>query len=427
MTGCEIPKQDLNFLGRLAGTPSTINSPDTYQLFQYFLNTFIPPLIRPGAHQGYFNHYYMVSMGLQTPPLMDIYIACAALQLAHKHADLLPKALQYYSSAVIQTRRMIAEGELRGTEDWPIVMTIFLCLFERWQPGPSKEIIHLRGAAQLLALRGAKLNAQQLITPFNRLYAESVLYNTMVSTLLSDDIPSHDQVWSQISTYFTASPFPDTTWEANSPIIVVGPDLFRLILTISCFARCEKLTGDQLAQIHQIGEDLQTWLPAKEELKSQQFWDQDTGHQWATLYAISADILCFKMLHPSQNDTHGTVQRRVQQGLEILQRAGPGRFQSHIVCLPILVLGCATVAEADFKFLLANLDDTWQKSYLGDTRRAADVLKAVWARRIQSCDSLGFGSDVFVQKRYITYIRKRTSPPTFTSQQSNYEAQFSEM
>lgn len=103
-------------------------------LFQHFGGEFIPLLFRTTAHPGFLSVSDIYITAVNHPWMMDIFLGLAALHLSQGGSELQSIAHQYYYTAIGNLRQNIEGGCTQGTEDWLLVATIFLYLFEVSRP-----------------------------------------------------------------------------------------------------------------------------------------------------------------------------------------------------------------------------------------------------------------------------------------------------
>lgn len=97
-------------------------------LFAYFATSVLPQLLIPGTPRVACDD--LLSMGIACPPLMNSLLACAALFQTEAGERRTHNALKYYSNSLGMTRSMIENSTLEGTEDWLLVLTLIMCIFE---------------------------------------------------------------------------------------------------------------------------------------------------------------------------------------------------------------------------------------------------------------------------------------------------------
>lgn len=74
---------------------------------------------------------YSIRLALFHPILMDVYLAVASIHLAAGgHPEAMTSAIRLYNSAIRGLSRTIEAGESDGCEDWLMLASIGLCVFE---------------------------------------------------------------------------------------------------------------------------------------------------------------------------------------------------------------------------------------------------------------------------------------------------------
>lgn len=114
----------------LLGTAmSAFESANEYHLFKRFAYTVLPSLIQPGSWENYSDQTYLIAMGLAFPPLKNLMVALALIHPTSGSRDSFT-AVSHYLSSISSLREMVAQGNLTGTEDYLLAMTMCLCVFE---------------------------------------------------------------------------------------------------------------------------------------------------------------------------------------------------------------------------------------------------------------------------------------------------------
>lgn len=68
--------------------------------------------------------------GMNVRCTMDVLLAISAMHRSVKMPNYKPIAVQYYVSAISSLRTKVERKEVDGTEDWLLLMSLLLCLFE---------------------------------------------------------------------------------------------------------------------------------------------------------------------------------------------------------------------------------------------------------------------------------------------------------
>jgi hypothetical protein len=111
-----------------AWNTAALTSLQKHVLFLHFSTTFLFSLSMPETQVKCSDDLF--SLAHRYPMLMDTFLSCSAIFLSNEHSNLLPFALHHYSTAISSIRAKINDGSIDGTEDWLMVMTLFLCIFE---------------------------------------------------------------------------------------------------------------------------------------------------------------------------------------------------------------------------------------------------------------------------------------------------------
>lgn len=113
--------------------PPGVKSAIDYNLLAYYMDNFQSLMTRPHAHTGYGKLSYQFRIAFHQPVAMDILLACASSHLEATSPKSSSEAVRYYSSAIHGLQRDIAAGAINGSEDWLILVTLCLGIFEVWQ------------------------------------------------------------------------------------------------------------------------------------------------------------------------------------------------------------------------------------------------------------------------------------------------------
>jgi hypothetical protein len=99
-------------------------------LFLHFEEKVVPLLVRPHAHQGFKTDSYTKMYGMDIRCVIDVVLAVAATHLSGKEPRYRRTAIEYYCSAIAGLRTKVEEKSIDGGEDWLLLMTIVLLLYE---------------------------------------------------------------------------------------------------------------------------------------------------------------------------------------------------------------------------------------------------------------------------------------------------------
>ncbi|KAF8851188.1 hypothetical protein BDZ45DRAFT_808539 [Acephala macrosclerotiorum] len=107
-----------------------LQSPRACKLFEYYRSVVQPFLIRSHAHPVYFSSEWFIHGALQHSNLMDALLACSAVHLSCLYPEYRLIAIKHYSQAVSTTREQLEKKQLKGTEDWLIMLSVLAYLVE---------------------------------------------------------------------------------------------------------------------------------------------------------------------------------------------------------------------------------------------------------------------------------------------------------
>jgi hypothetical protein len=109
--------------------PGLRNSRD-HLLFSLFVKKFMPLLLRSYAHPRFHDGTYVLSIGLNSPWVMDAFLGLSAFYQSYQDPSLRLVAMNYYNVAVHGLRSNIQALSGTDVEDALLVSIIFLGLFE---------------------------------------------------------------------------------------------------------------------------------------------------------------------------------------------------------------------------------------------------------------------------------------------------------
>lgn len=113
------------------GSPSLRTATD-YNLLAYYMAKVAPLMTRPYVHADYGNLSFQYTIALHQPIAMNVLLGCASNHLTATNSQDNAQAVRYYNSAIHELRRKIAQGEMDGSEDWLMLVTLSLGVFEVW-------------------------------------------------------------------------------------------------------------------------------------------------------------------------------------------------------------------------------------------------------------------------------------------------------
>jgi Fungal specific transcription factor domain len=267
----------------------------------------------------------------------------------------------------------------------------------------SNMSTHLRGAFQVFQLRMKKVGMApgRVITPMERIVAESLLYSTALVSLHVDlDAKMLEDLFKTTGYVLVSEPFSDASRLANSPFLAVGPGLYRVICKISQLCRRAPLRSEDQSSVDALADELRSVIASMDRALA---LEPDTATQRkilpSKLYAVAAHILLYKLQHPSVDASHAWIQGRVREAIGIIQSLPNPYSPSQYICWPLYIVGCAVVRADDVVFVRDTLHSLWQVSCCGDLTRAARALEANWAAK----DGEPSGLDMLLYRRSTLY------------------------
>jgi hypothetical protein len=105
-----------------------------HHLSLHLLKSFMPTLFRPHQHPGFGDFSQLVVAGAKAPTMMETFLAVAANHASWTNAKFKPVAIRYYNSVLGRLREALNSGKLEGDEDWLLITTNFLLIFEVRNP-----------------------------------------------------------------------------------------------------------------------------------------------------------------------------------------------------------------------------------------------------------------------------------------------------
>ncbi|PLB48626.1 hypothetical protein P170DRAFT_446499 [Aspergillus steynii IBT 23096] len=344
-------------------------------LFTYFSSSVLPQLLIPGTPRASCDG--LLSMGIAYPALMNSLLACAALYQPGTAESKTRNALRYYSNALGMTRSMIENSTLEGTEDWLLVLTLIMCIFERAQPGPSCGAdSHLLGASRIMTMKleAAAQSDQDEPETMAMTCAASLIYHASTTTILSPTTtPAPDSVcWDQVQEYLESTQQTD---------LAMPPSLCRVILEITHLASRTPLNYDDRLLVCSLRLELSTWLIPQSGVDGENTAPGTDIQKAAELYALTADILLMKIAQPDIQAADSKIQQRARQILSNLKSDVYGVFWNQHYSWPFTMLACTVQRETEMVFLLGRLQRMWECSHWGDIKRTIHLLTTIYRRR----------------------------------------------
>ena len=241
----------------------------------------------------------------------------------------------------------------------------------------------------------------RVVAPMERMVAESVLCSTALVSLHVDFDPKMlEDLFKTASYDLQSEPFSGFSTLANSPFLAVGPGLYRVICKISQLCRRAPLRPEDQTSVDVLAEELRSTIASMDRALTLEP-DAETQRKIlpSKLYTVSANIMLYKLQHPSVHASHVWIQRQVREAIDIVQSLPNPFSPSQYLCWPMYIVGCAVVRDEDVVFVRGTLQSLWEGSYCGDLTRAARALETIWAAE----DGEPSGLDMLLQRRSSLY------------------------
>ncbi|KAF4630823.1 hypothetical protein G7Y89_g7321 [Cudoniella acicularis] len=359
------------------GIPGIKTCMDHY-LCLYFRERFMAGVLRANAHLAFHDSRHLIMVGAKASMTMRAFLATAAMHASWTNPKFRRVAMRYYNSVITGLRKVISDGEVNGDEDWLLLTTNFLVLFEinqGWNTGqnPLGATPHLDGLARILRIRIAKESQQPsgFVHPQNRISAESfVLWASSLSLFYSDiDIVGETINWDNLSFYLEPDVFPGVSIRANSPLLASNWKLHRTIFDVTRLSHkvpldsASYLRGQEL-EIELIRREEDTRLDIKNST-TQGGQDQDILQQ-TLLYILVAQILIFKTLRPETRTHHPRIRQIVTEVMGIVRgiKIEPETKCGPYFCWPLAIISCAVETQEDVVSLREMLKRTKEKGMI---------------------------------------------------------------
>ncbi|RDL29999.1 uncharacterized protein BP5553_10626 [Venustampulla echinocandica] len=374
------------------GLPWIRTSMDHY-LSIYFRDRFMTGVFRPNAHPAFQDPGYLILVSAQMSTTMGAFLATAAMHASWANPKFRRPAIRYYNSVLAGLRKSIAEGAAKGGEDWLLLATNLLVLFEinkGWNTGhnPLGAAPHLDGLAHILKIRIGEESKkpQEFVHLQNKISAESfVLWSSFLSLFYSEIDRVGDTInWNDLNIYLDRDVFPDASISSNSPLLVLDWKLHGTIFEISRLSHKVPLETSSYVR----GRELETELIRRE--KDVRFeipnyaspgQTQDVLQQ-ILLYILATQILVFKTLRPETRTCNPRIREIVTEAMAAISRieieaktnCGP------YFCWPLAILSCAVESKANISSLRDALKKVWLVSYCGEVQRVRNATEVFWQK-----------------------------------------------
>ncbi|KAH6668812.1 fungal-specific transcription factor domain-containing protein [Halenospora varia] len=354
-----------------------------------FKDKFMPTLLRVNAHPVFGDYSSLFGLGADCSTLMEIFLATTAIHTSWTNPKFKTIAVKYYNSVVSNVRKAIETSTVEGDEDWLLLTTNFMCIFEvnreRKITGKTEVATHLEGFARMLSIRIA--NDKDRIEkkherPFNRTTSESLVYHLLTESLYDSSLDRIQDFinWDNLAIYLDYTFLEDVAPYEASPLLACDWRIYRACMQITRLSHNTPLDAAGKAR----GLNL--------ELDMYQFYDSLSNDarkhpnnetaldciQQAQLYVIAAKILIFKTLRPDAGSSHPRIRLLVRNALGMIANLKITEFCCVYFCWPVAIVSCAVETEEDVRLLQRTLDKIWELSMCGEAGRVRQALNIFW-------------------------------------------------
>ncbi|KAH8665226.1 hypothetical protein BGZ60DRAFT_411015 [Tricladium varicosporioides] len=399
-------EDDSTKIGRIRsavyGIPGIKTSMDHY-LCLYFRERFMTKVLRANAHPAFHDTKHLVMIGAEASISMRAFLATAAIHASWTNPKLRRVALRYYNSIVTDLRKGICEGKVQGGEDWLILTTNFLLLFEinqGWNTNhnPAGAAPHLSGLGRILKIRIANSSKQPqtYVHPQDRITAESYVLWASCLSLFYSDIDLVDDVidWNDLRLYLDHDVFPGASKQSNSPLLASDWKLHREIFEITMLSHKVPLNSSDVVRGHELEAELDLREKGiRKDMKCStsqpQAWEI---LQQTLIYILVARIIIFKTLRLETSTNHPQIQQIVAEVMAIVRgvEIGPDTRCVPTFCWPLAIVACAVSVKEDISVLRELLNMVWLRTYCGEVQLIRNAVEVFWERAGLKGDGDGF-------------------------------------
>ncbi|KAH7319211.1 fungal-specific transcription factor domain-containing protein [Rhexocercosporidium sp. MPI-PUGE-AT-0058] len=363
-------------------------------LFHHFSTCTLPTAIRRHAHPLYSTYQDVFQFGFERPDIMNVFLGIAALRISQNNKKCAIEATKFYNPSVNAVSRSIRAGEVNGTEEWLLVLIAFMVIFETSRFDLcSNVMLHLGGLAQLFHIRKLNHALPDQQRPFHRIAAEAFVYHLATYSILysAHDIDGVAQQfdWSDLQGYDEVMPYPEASKLANSPILGLQFDLFKIIFEVTRLSRKTPLKPPNLAMA--IGFRNELDLIQQQLTEGLDFEDEDEheSQEIALLYILVTQIFLFKVMNPETSIEHPTIGHILSQALLFVDKCTVYASCNSFFCWPLTILACAVRTEEEKELIQRKMAECHQWTHSGQIHRSSSIINAIWEN-----ESSGRSSDV---------------------------------
>lgn len=342
---------------------------------------------------------HIVSMSYQSPALMDVLLANAAL--AYSDSPCWRSfAIASYLRAVRGVRIVIEGDGFKTGGDSLVATLMWLCIYEvspvfprafdtlltrccqnsRLDTPCSQSATHLGAFAELLHLRAPVDRTQSSIATrsFERICVEYYIYHSAIIMLFDQTVEPATSVNQLHEKYHTSLTTPESNATPNviqSPVFGTRPELFTSIINLTGMAR-ETSSLEVSDYLHWQYIDLVKW----------QKWldvDEKTLMRGGKLYEMATRLLLLFVLASTDEDTADHQEQEIkdviQEALSQLRIQPFGRIFGKYWLWPLAILGSAMTRHKDINLIRDKMDAIAERSNCNAIKIVRYVLESNWA------------------------------------------------
>ncbi|KAL2063307.1 hypothetical protein VTL71DRAFT_5112 [Oculimacula yallundae] len=353
-------------------------------LFHHFSTCTLPTAIRRHAHPLYSKYHDVFHFAFENPDIMSVFLGIAALRISQNNENFAINATKFYNPSVSAVSRYIKGGKVDGTEEWLLVLIAFMVIFEtsRFELC-SNVMLHLRGLAQVFHIRKLKHVLPDQQRPFHRISAEAFAYHLATYSVLHS-VDEIDGVamqfsWTDLEDYSRLMPFPDASELANSPILGLEFDLFKVVFEITRLSRKTPLKVSDMAIAVEFKEHLDlAQQQLIQDLKLEKADDEHENHKIALLYTLVVEIFLLKVMDPEIDVENLNIRRLLSQALLFLDKCRVYAACNSFFCWPLIVLACAVRTDEQKGLIERKMGECRQWTHSGQIHRSSTIIEAIW-------------------------------------------------
>jgi hypothetical protein len=254
---------------------------------------------------------------------------------------------------------------------------------------------HLKACFTILEVRKASLaisQPQKPTSPWERIIAESILFNSATMSLFDSSLASISvpQLRDTLQPFLSCPVIPDSSPIANSPVLGISSEIFFIALEVSQF--CFRVPLSPLEYIHAL--HLEERL-ARIELHYSDISDtvpeQYTPtkvYQAAQLYITAAKILLYKILHPNKTDLSPALEMQLSFAMDTIRENIGITLCGQYFTWPVFVISCALKQEDDERraHVRRAMENIWSKSSSGNVIFILQVLDSISEKIVEGSE-----------------------------------------